>query len=242
MKGANCLMTIVDKAKDVQEKIIAACKRSGRNPQDVQLLPVSKNHPAADIAELYKAGWNSFGENYVQELDKKHGELPADINWYMIGHLQRNKVKYIADYVTMIQSVDSLKLMKTIEKEGRKHNRIIPILIEVNVGEEESKFGVKPTLQDCMELAEASLQLPHVKLRGLMTSAPYYDDSEKTRPIFRRLRELRDEMNNQNDQLKLDVLSMGMTHDYEIAVEEGSTCVRVGTAIFGPRDYSNRQY
>ena len=224
-------MTIVDKAKDVQEKIIAACKRSGRDPQDVQLLPVSKNHPAADI-----------GENYVQELDKKHDELPADINWYMIGHLQRNKVKYIADYVTMIQSVDSLKLMKTIEKEGRKHNRIIPILIEVNIGEEESKFGVKPTLQDCMELAKASLQLPHVKLRGLMTSAPYYDDPEKTRPIFRRLRELRDEMNNQNDQLKLDVLSMGMTHDYEIAVEEGSTCVRVGTAIFGPRDYSNRQY
>ena len=235
-------MTIVDKAKDVQEKIIAACKRSGRDPQDVQLLPVSKNHPAADIVELYKAGWNSFGENYVQELDKKHDELPADINWYMIGHLQRNKVKYIADYVTMIQSVDSLKLMKAIEKEGRKHNRIIPILIEVNVGEEESKFGVKPTLQDCMELAKASLQLPHVKLRGLMTSAPYYDDTEKTRPIFRRLRELRDEMNNQNDQLKLDVLSMGMTHDYEIAVEEGSTCVRVGTAIFGPRDYSNRQY
>ena len=207
-------MTIVDKAKEVQEKIIAACKRSGRDPQDVQLLPVSKNHPAADIAELYKAGWNNFG----------------------------NKVKYIADYVTMIQSVDSLKLMNTIEKEGRKHDRIIPILIEVNVGEEESKFGVKPTLQDCMELAEASLQLPHVKLRGLMTSAPYYDDPEKTRPIFRRLRELRDEMNNQNDQLKLDVLSMGMTHDYEIAVEEGSTCVRVGTAIFGPRDYSNRQY
>ena len=160
----------------------------------------------------------------------------------MIGHLQRNKVKYIADYVTMIQSVDSLKLMNTIEKEGRKHDRIIPILIEVNVGEEESKFGVKPTLQDCMELAEASHQLPHVKLRGLMTSAPYYDDPEKTRPIFRRLRELRDKMNKQNDQLKLDVLSMGMTHDYEIAVEEGSTCVRVGTAIFGPRDYSNRQY
>lgn len=235
-------MTIVDKAKEVQEKIIAACKRSGRDPQDVQLLPVSKNHPAADIAELYKTGWNNFGENYVQELAKKHDELPADINWYMIGHLQRNKVKYIADYVTMIQSVDSLKLMNTIEKEGRQHDRIIPILIEVNVGEEESKFGVKPTLQDCMELAEASLQLSHVKLRGLMTSAPYYDDPEKTRPIFRRLRELRDEMNNQNDQLKLDVLSMGMTHDYEIAVEEGSTCVRVGTAIFGPRDYSNRQY
>ena len=133
-------MTIVDKAKEVQEKIIAACKRSGRDPQDVQLLPVSKNHPAADIAELYKAGWNNFGENYVQELAKKHDELPADINWYMIGHLQRNKVKYIADYVTMIQSVDSLKLMNMIEKEGRKHDRIIPILIEVNVGEEESKF------------------------------------------------------------------------------------------------------
>lgn len=235
-------MTIVDKAKEVKEKIIAACKRSGRNPQEVQLLPVSKNHPVEDIAELYKVGWNCFGENYVQELDKKHDELSGDISWYMIGHLQRNKVKYIASYITMIQSVDSLKLMNTIEKEGKKHDRVIPILIEVNVGEEESKFGVKPTLQACMELAEASLQLPHVNLRGLMTSAPYYDNPEKTRPIFRRLRELRDEMNKQNTQLKLDVLSMGMTHDYEIAVEEGSTCVRVGTAIFGPRDYSNRQY
>lgn len=235
-------MDIIEKGETVKKRIIAACKRSGRNPQEVQLLAVSKNHSADDILQLNKSGWTDFGENYVQELAKKHEELPQSISWYMIGHLQRNKVKYIADYVKMIQSVDTVKLLHTIEKEAKKHNRQIPVLIEVNVGEEESKFGVRPTLEDCMELADECLKLPHVKLRGLMTSAPYFEDPEETRPIFRKLRELRDEMNKQNSQLKLDVLSMGMTHDFEIAIEEGATCVRVGTAIFGPRDYANRQY
>lgn len=235
-------MDIVEREKKVRERIKAACERSGRNPDEVHLLAVSKNHPASDIAELYNAGWRNFGENYVQELDKKHDELPQNINWHMIGHLQRNKVKYMASYVKMIHSVDTVKLLHTIEKEAAKHDRVIPVLIEVNVGREESKFGVAPELDACMELANESLQLPHVKLRGLMTSAPYFDDPEDTRPIFRKLRELKDKMNQSNDQLQLDVLSMGMTHDFEVAVEEGATCVRVGTAIFGPRDYSNRQY
>lgn len=235
-------MEIVEKAAEVKRRVTAACKRSGRNPQEVKILAVSKNHPAADIAELYAAGWRDFGENYVQELRKKHEELPLDINWYMIGHLQRNKVKYLADYVTMIQAVDTVKLLQTIEKEGAKHDRVISVLIEVNVGKEESKFGVAPTIEACQELIATAQQLPHIKVRGLMTSAPYFAHPEATRPIFRRLRELKDELNAQDDQLQLDILSMGMTHDFEVAVEEGSTCIRVGTAIFGPRDYSQRQY
>lgn len=235
-------MDIVKNIEDVKKRVAAACKRSGRNPEDVKILPVSKNHPAEDIQTLYDAGWRDFGENYVQELRKKHDELPEDINWYMIGHMQRNKVKYIAPYISMITAVDTVKLLHTIEKQGTKADRVIPVLIEVNVGEEESKFGVTPNLDDCMALANETLNLPHVKLRGLMTSAPWYEDPEKDRPVFKRLRELKDEMNKANDQLNLDVLSMGMTHDFEVAVEEGSTCVRIGTAIFGKRDYSNRGY
>ena len=235
-------MDIVANIKKVQERVEAACKRSGRDPKDVQILPVSKNHPEEMIKQLYDAGWRSFGENYVQELRRKHDNLPDDINWYMIGHMQRNKVKYIAPYIAQITAVDTVKLLHTIEKEGKKAERVIPVLIEVNVGQEDSKFGVNPDLDSCMELANETLKLPHVKLRGLMTSAPYFDDPEDDRPIFRKLRELQAEMNKANSQLKLDVLSMGMTHDFEVAVEEGSTCVRVGTAIFGPRDYSKKGY
>lgn len=235
-------MDILANMKEVQERVAAACKRSNRDPKEVTILPVSKNHPAEDIQTLYDAGWRDFGENYVQELRNKHDELPDNIHWHMIGHLQRNKVKYIASYIQAIHSVDTIKLLHTIEKEGRKADRVIPVLIEVNVGREESKFGVMPDLEDCMALANEALELPHVKLRGLMTSAPYYDDVEKDRSIFRKLKELLNDMNAANDQLQLDVLSMGMTHDFEIAVEEGSTCVRVGTAIFGKRDYSNKGY
>ena len=235
-------MDILANMKEVQERVAAACKRSNRDPKEVTILPVSKNHPAEDIQTLYDAGWRDFGENYVQELRNKHDELPDDIHWHMIGHLQRNKVKYIASYIQAIHSVDTIKLLHTIEKEGRKAERVIPVLIEVNVGREESKFGVMPDLEDCMALANEALELPHVKLRGLMTSAPYYDDVEKDRSIFRKLKELLNDMNAANDQLQLDVLSMGMTHDFEIAVEEGYTCVRVGTAIFGKRDYSNKGY
>lgn len=235
-------MDILANIDKVQKRIAAACKRSGRDPKDVKLIPVSKNHPQDNIQTLYDAGWRDFGENYVQELRRKHDDLPDDIHWHMIGHMQRNKVKYIASYITDIQSVDTIKLLHTIEKEGRKADRVIPVLIEVNVGEEESKFGVMPNLDDCMQLAEEALSLPHVKLRGLMTSAPYCDDPEQDRPFFRKLKQLLVAMNQKNPQLKMDTLSMGMTHDFEIAVEEGATCVRVGTAIFGPRDYSNKGY
>lgn len=235
-------MDLLANIEDVKKQVAAACERSGRDPKDVHIIPVSKNHPKENIQTLYDAGWRDFGENYVQELRNKQENLPKDINWYMIGHMQRNKVKYIAPYIKAIQSVDTIKLLHTIEKEGRKADRVIPVLIEVNVGREESKFGVMPDLDDCMALANEALQLPHVQLQGLMTSAPYYDDPEKDRPLFRRLKELLHEMNQANDQLHLSVLSMGMTHDFEIAVEEGATCVRVGTAIFGKRDYSNKGY
>lgn len=235
-------MDYLANVEEIKKRVAAACKRSGRNPEDVKILPVSKNHPQEVIEDLYQAGWRDFGENYVQELRNKHDHLPDDIRWHMIGHMQRNKVKYIASYIEAIHSVDTIKLLHTIEKEGRKADRVIPVLLEVNVGREESKFGVMPELEDCMALANETLKLPHVKLRGLMTSAPYYDDPEQDRPIFRKLKELMEAMNQANDQLQLDQLSMGMTHDFEVAVEEGSTCVRIGTAIFGKRDYSNKGY
>lgn len=235
-------MDLVENLEAVKQRVADACKRSGRDPKDVKILAVSKNHPKEDIQTLYDAGWRDFGENYVQELRNKQEALPDDINWHMIGHLQRNKVKYIASYIKMIHAVDTVKLLHTIEKEGAKNDTVIPVLIEVNVGKEESKFGVMPELEACMELANESLELPHVKLRGLMTSAPYFDDPEEDRPLFHRLKELMAQMNQENHDLQLDVLSMGMTHDFEVAVEEGSTCVRVGTAIFGARNYANKGY
>lgn len=229
---------ITENLEKVKKRIEQACERSGRNPEDVTLVAVSKTKPEEDIMELYRAGQRDFGENYIQELREKHDHLPKDIRWHMIGHLQRNKVKYIAEYVTLIHSVDSIELAKTIEKEAVKHNRTIPVLIEVNVAQEESKFGV--SLEDAPKLVEEIAALPHVEVRGFMTSAPYVEDPEEDRPVFRSLHQLSVDMkskNHNND--NVDVLSMGMTNDFEVAVEEGSTMVRVGTAIFGKRNYQN---
>ena len=227
---------INDNLAHVKERVKAACMRSGRNPDDVTILAVSKTKPAEDIMALYEAGQRDFGENYVQELREKHEKLPSDIRWHMIGHLQRNKVKYIADFIEMIHSVDSAALALTIEKEAAKHDRVIPVLIEVNVAGEESKYGVTP--DEVPELARVIGDLPHVSLRGLMTSAPLVQDPEEDRAVFRKLAQLGVDMNLENDNnVKVDVLSMGMSNDFEVAVEEGSTCVRVGTVIFGARVY-----
>ena len=227
---------INDNLEHVKERVKAACMRSGRNPDDVTILAVSKTKPAEDIMALYEAGQRDFGENYVQELREKHERLPSDIRWHMIGHLQRNKVKYIADFIEMIHSVDSAALALTIEKEAAKHDRVIPVLIEVNVAGEESKYGVTP--DEVPELARVIGDLPHVSLRGLMTSAPLVQDPEEDRAVFRKLAQLGVDMNLENDNnVKVDVLSMGMSNDFEVAVEEGSTCVRVGTVIFGARVY-----
>ncbi len=227
---------IKDNLAHVKERVKAACMRSGRNPDDVTILAVSKTKPAEDIMALYEAGQRDFGENYVQELREKHEKLPSDIRWHMIGHLQRNKVKYIADFIEMIHSVDSAALALTIEKEAAKHDRVIPVLIEVNVAGEESKYGVTP--DEVPELARVIGDLPHVSLRGLMTSAPLVQNPEEDRAVFRKLAQLGVDMNLENDNnVKVDVLSMGMSNDFEVAVEEGSTCVRVGTVIFGARVY-----
>ena len=223
-----------DNLNEVREEIAAACRRSGRNPEDVLLVAVSKTKPEEAIKELYDAGQRDFGENYVQELRDKYEHLPKDIRWHMIGHLQRNKVKYIAGFVEMIHSVDSPELARTIEKEAAKHDRVIPVLIEVNVAHEDTKYGVSP--EDVPALADVIRTLPHVSLAGLMTSAPYVEDPEEDRPVFRKLRQLSVDMifeNDNND--KVDVLSMGMSNDFAVAVEEGSTCVRIGTNIFGAR-------
>ena len=235
-EGKKCKV-LADNLKAVQEKIKEACKRAGRSADEVTLVAVSKTKPNEMIEELYAAGHRDFGENYIQELRAKHEALPKDIRWHMIGHLQRNKVKYIAEYITMIHSVDSFELAQTIEKEAAKHNRVIPILIEVNVAGEDTKFGVSP--EKAAELAEMISHLPHVRVSGLMTSAPFVEDPEEDRVYFRNLRNLSVDIEDKKlDNVTVGALSMGMSNDYEIAVEEGSTMVRVGTSIFGERDYS----
>ena len=229
-------MSITDNLKTVRDELAQALRNAGREPSEVLLLPVSKTKPEADILELYKAGQRDFGENYVQELKEKHEHLPKDIRWHMIGHLQRNKVKYIAEYVSMIHSVDTRELADTIEKEAAKYDRVISVLLEVNAGGEKSKFGVSP--EAAPELASYIFRLPHVKLEGLMTSAPYVEDTEQIRPVFKVMRQLMIDINLKNHNNKMTVLSMGMSNDYRVAAEEGSTCVRIGTSIFGKRDYS----
>jgi pyridoxal phosphate enzyme (YggS family) len=227
---------LTDNLNLVKKRIEEACAKSGRDPKDVTLVAVSKKKPEEDILELYRAGQRDFGENYIQELRTKQEDLPKDIRWHMIGHLQRNKVKYIAGTIAMIHSVDSLELAETIDREALKNGRIIPILMEVNVAGEESKFGVRPEEADA--LAEQISHLQNVRLQGFMTSAPFAENPEEDRPVFRNLRKLSVDIGQKNyNNVTVDALSMGMTNDYSVAVEEGSTIVRVGTAIFGARDY-----
>lgn len=220
----------------VEERIARACERSSRRREDVTLIAVSKTKPAEMLREVYDLGHLDFGENKVQEMRDKHEVLPSDIRWHMIGHLQQNKVKYIAPYVEMIHSVDSLRLAETISKEAVKAGRVIPVLIEVNVAGEETKFGV--SVGETEELVRGAAALPGIAVSGLMTIAPYVVDAEENRTIFSKLRQLSvDIAGKRIDNVTMNVLSMGMTGDFEVAVEEGATHVRVGTGIFGERDY-----
>ena len=223
--------------KNVQKIAGDACARSGRGAKDgVLVLAVSKTKPESDIMELYEAGQRDFGENYVQELQKKAEDLPKDIRWHMIGHLQRNKVRFIAPYVAMIHSVDSLRLAETIEKEAAKCGREIPVLIEINAGGEETKFGVG--FEEAEALFYEIEKLPHVVPRGFMTSAPPVSDPEENREIFRRMKDFCVDINRKkHNNEEVNVLSMGMSNDYAVAAEEGATIVRVGTSIFGARNY-----
>lgn len=220
--------------KDVESRIQSACRRSDRQREEVTLIAVSKTKPVAVLQEAYDAGIRVFGENKVQELADKYEQLPKDIQWHMIGHLQTNKVKYIVDKVACIHSVDSLKLAETIEKEAAKKNCTVNILIEVNVAEEETKFGV--SVDEVLPLVEKISRLPHVKLCGLMTIAPFVENADSNRTIFATLKKLSVDIASKNiDNVNVSILSMGMTNDYEVAIEEGATMVRVGTGIFGSR-------
>ena len=224
--------------EQVRRNIDKACERVGRSPEDVTLIAVSKTKPLSDIEELL-ADTNAvdFGENKVQELVDKYESVSRPVDWHMIGHLQTNKVKYIVDKVCMIHSVDSLNLAKTIEKEAEKHNVIVNILIEVNVAQEETKFGL--ACDEVLPLIMEIKNMPHIKVKGLMTIAPFVDDPEDNRVYFRKLRDLSLDIQSKSiDNIDMSVLSMGMTNDYEVAVEEGATLVRVGTGIFGARNYN----
>ena len=205
--------------------------------QDVTLVAVSKTHPAEMIMEAYDQGVRDFGENKVQELLSKYDDLPSDIRWHLIGHLQRNKVKYIVDKVWLIHSVDSLKLAETIEEQAVIHGVEVNILIQVNISHEESKFGIDK--EELTGLLKAVSALKHVHVQGLMTIAPFTEDPEECRWIFRELKNLSIDIDAMKiDNIRMKILSMGMSGDYKVAIEEGSTMVRVGTAIFGQRDYN----
>ena len=225
-----------ERLREVEEKISAACERAGRSRDEVTLIAVSKTKPVETLKEAYDLGIRVFGENKVQELTQKYEALPKDIHWHMIGHLQTNKVKYIIEKVDLIHSVDSLKLAQTIEKEAEKHNLVKDILIEVNVAREESKFGLK--MEEVIPFLEQISGFSHIRVRGLMTIAPYVEN-EENRSIFADLHKLSVDIRDKNiDNVNVSILSMGMTNDYEVAVEEGATMVRVGTGIFGARNYA----
>ena len=228
---------VIENLKKVEDEITAACLRAGRAREDVTLIAVSKTKPESMVEEAYSVGQRDFGENKVQEICRKIEVLPQDIRWHMIGHLQRNKVRQVVGKACMIHSVDSLRLAEAISQEAVKQDRIVPVLIEVNVAQEESKFGV--TAEETIALIEAAAKLPHISIRGLMTIAPFVEDPEENRPIFRKLKQLSVDIAAKNiNNVTMSVLSMGMTNDYEVAIEEGATMVRVGTGIFGERDYT----
>lgn len=226
--------TIRDHLNEVRENIRKACERVGRSPEEVTLIAVSKTKPLFMLEEAYEAGARDFGENKVQEILEKQPIMPEDAQFHMIGHLQRNKVKQVLPHVVLIHSVDSLRLAEQIDQEAEKLGITAKILLEVNVAKEESKFGMMPEAVE--EMVGQIAALPHLHIEGLMTIAPFVDDPEKNRPVFRKLYQLSVDIKKKNiDNVSMSVLSMGMTGDYQVAVEEGATMIRVGTGIFGAR-------
>lgn len=228
---------LCENLKKVEDNVDAAFRKAGRSRDEVTLIAVSKTKPVEMLSTIYNQGIRDFGENKVQEMCDKMEQLPSDIRWHMIGHLQTNKVKYIVGHTTLIHSVDSLHLAKEIEKQAEKKDVTVDILVEVNIAEEESKFGIHK--EETYELVRQIAALPHVHICGLMTIAPYVENPEDNRMYFRGIRQLSVDIAEQNiDNVDMDVLSMGMTGDYMVAIEEGATMVRVGTGIFGERNYN----
>lgn len=223
--------------KEVEKNISLACEKAGRKREEVTLIAVSKTKPVPMLQEIYDEGIRDFGENKVQELASKYEEMPKDIRWHMIGHLQRNKVKQVIDKACLIHSVDSYRLAEEINIQAKKKNIVVPILVEVNIAEEESKFGIHK--EDAIQLVEEIAELENIRIEGLMTIAPYVEDAEENRQYFRNIKQLSVDITRKNiDNVTMNVLSMGMTGDYTVAIEEGATLVRVGTGIFGARNYN----
>ncbi len=224
----------------VEKRISEACARAGRAREDVTLIAVSKTKPASVLREAYDLGVRDFGENYVQELSDKMETLPKDIRWHMIGHLQRNKVRFIAGKTELIHAVDSYRLAEEINIQAKKRRTTVPILIEVNIAGEASKFGI--SAEDTILLAEEIAGLENVRIKGLMLIAPYVSDPEENRVHFQKMKQLSVDIADKNiDNVSMEILSMGMTGDYTVAIEEGATMVRVGTGIFGERNYNRRK-
>lgn len=225
---------------EVKRRVEEAAKKAGRNPEDVLILAVSKTIDVPRIKEAVQCGLNSLGENRVQEIMDKYEPMGEGINWHLIGHLQTNKVKYIIDKVCLIHSVESLKLADEINKKAEKAGIIMDILVEVNIANEESKFGIKP--EDCESFIRELSKMKNINVKGLMTVAPFTENPEENKVYFKGLKDLLVDINNKKiDNINMSELSMGMTGDFEVAVEEGATIVRVGTGIFGERFYPNKK-
>lgn len=232
-------MMLKENLANVNENIRRACEKSGRPTEDVTLIAVSKTKPVSMLREIYDAGVRDFGENKVQEICEKYEQLPGDVKWHMIGHLQRNKVRQIIDKVCMIHSVDTYRLAEEINIQAKKHRVVMPILVEVNIADEQTKFGISK--DDAMLLVEEIAHLDGLRIQGLMAVAPYVDDPEENRKYFREIKQLAVDIQAKRlDNVDMSMLSMGMTGDYAVAIEEGATMVRVGTAIFGERVYGRK--
>ena len=223
--------------QSVEENIKKACEKAGRKREDVTLIAVSKTKPVEMLQEIYDQNIRNFGENKVQEMRDKMEVLPKDIKWHMIGHLQTNKIKYIIGKTELIHSVDSLHLAQEISKQAVKHDVQTDILIEINIANEQTKFGIDAG--DTIQLVREIAALPNIHIKGLMTIAPFVENPEDNRLYFRRIHQLSVDITKENiDNVNMDILSMGMTGDYMVAIEEGATMVRVGTGIFGERNYN----
>lgn len=223
--------------QSVEENIKKACEKAGRKREDVTLIAVSKTKPVEMLQEIYDQNIRNFGENKVQEMCDKMEVLPKDIKWHMIGHLQTNKIKYIIGKTELIHSVDSLHLAQEISKQAVKHDVQTDILIEINIANEQTKFGIDAG--DTIQLVREIAALPNIHIKGLMTIAPFVENPEDNRLYFRRIYQLSVDITKENiDNVNMDILSMGMTGDYMVAIEEGATMVRVGTGIFGERNYN----
>lgn len=228
---------VVDNYRSIKEQVIQTAIHAGRNPDEITLIAVSKTKPLSDIEELIAIGVEDFGENKVQELCDKYENVSKPVRFHQIGHLQTNKVKYVVDKAYMIHSLDSIKLANEIQKEAKKKNVTAQVLIEVNVAQEDSKFGLK--VEEVIPFLEEIKNLDHIHVNGLMTIAPFVENPEENRKYFRALKQLSLDIICKNiDNIDMNVLSMGMTNDYKVAIEEGATMVRVGTAIFGHRNYN----